>query len=184
MEATMTRRMFGKQVMLVGGGLLVMPLLEGCPLSQSQLAQLVAEVGTGLAGVLPYIKSVSASLAGQIQASFSALEAAVQAWKPGTAIADVEQAVNAFVANMALIPGLGAYQPLVALIVATAEGIITLVVPNAAPAAMRVGLTSIKAQNALTTMINQYPHPPHTARAFKAKYNSVAKASNLPVSID
>jgi hypothetical protein len=161
-------------VTVSGSGML---LLEGCPVSQSQLAQLVAEVGTGLSGVLPYIKSVSAMVATQIQSTFSALETAVQAWKPGTVIADVEQAVNAFVANMALIPVLGAYQPLVALIVATAEGIITLLIPNPAPQTSAVRAMATRAAS-------QYPHPPRTAGQFKRKYNSVAKANNLPVSID
>jgi hypothetical protein len=166
----MNRRMFGKKALLATGALLVLPELTGCPVTQSQIAALVAEVGTGLSGILPYIKGVSATLATQIEASFAALQAAVQAWKPGTSIQDIEQVVNAFVANMALIPVLGAYQPLVALIVATAEGIITLLVPNAT-AAPRTTATS----RFVVTATSQYPHPPNTARSFRGTWNGVVK---------
>lgn len=172
-----SRRNFLKSASALAAMAVAFPLLEGCPVSQSQLAQLVAEVGTGLSGIMPYIKSVSASLATQIESGFAALEQAVQAWTPGTAVADIEQAVNAFVANMALIPVLGAYQPLVALVVATVEGIITLLVPTPAP-------TTSAVKAAYSAALAQYPKPPRTARAFKSKFNSVAKANNLPVSID
>lgn len=165
-----SRRTFLKQASAVTALAVTLPLLEGCPVTQSQIAALVAEIGTGLSGILPYIKSVSASVATQVEKSFAALETAVQGWKPGTSIADIEQVVNAFVANMALIPVLGAYQPLVALIVATAEGIITLLVPNAT-AAPRTTATS----RFVVTATSQYPHPPKTARSFRGTWNGVVK---------
>lgn len=154
-------------ITISGSGML---LLEGCPVTQSQIAQLVAEVGTGLSGILPYIKGVSATIATQIESSFAALETAVQGWKPGTAVTDIEQVVNAFVANMALIPVLGAYQPLVALIVATAEGIITLLVPNATAAPRTTATSAFMVKSA-----QQWPHPPKTAHSFRGSWNGVVK---------
>jgi hypothetical protein len=179
MEAAITRRMFGKRVLLVAGGLIAFPLVEGFSCNsglQTKLVQLIAMVGTGLEEVLPKLTGISATLLAQINTAFSTLQADVQAWVQGSNIANIEQAVNDFVAAMALIPVLGAYQPEVALIVAVVEGIITLLVPSPAPqtAAVRAMATKSAAQ---------YPNPPQTAAAFASKFNSVAKANNLPVSI-
>ena len=180
MDATMTRRMFGKQVLVVGGGLIAFPLLEGFSCNsglQSKLVQLLGVVGAGLAKVLPYLTGVSASVLAQINTAFTTLQADVQAWVPGGTIANIEQAVNDFVAAMALIPVLGAYQPEVALIVAVVESISTLLVPTPAPQTASVRAMATKS-------LAQYPNPPQTAAAFVSKFNSVAKANNLPVSID
>ena len=132
-----TRRQFATRAFAALTLAAAFPFLAGCPgVTQSQVAQLIAEVGTALAEIMPYLKTVSAATAQKIEDSFLALETAVQNWKPGTTIAVIEQVVNDFVANMNLIPVLADYQPLVALIVATVEGLVSLLVPTALPSSV------------------------------------------------
>lgn len=174
----LTRRNFLKSTVTLaaitvsGSGML---LLEGCPVSQSQLAQLAAELGTALAGILPYIKGVSATLAKQAETDFQALSAAIQAWKSGSVITEIEEATNAFVAVMAQIsPILAVYAPEVAFIVSVVENIITLLVPNAVPPSSMATVGFVEAAR------RKYPHPPKTAREVRSKWNSLVKAENHP----
>jgi hypothetical protein len=157
----MNRRELMHRGSLVLAGAAILPWLAGCPASQSQIAELVAEMSTALNGILPYLKSVSASEAATIQQLFQALETDVKGWKAGDSIAAIEQVVNDFVASMNLIPVTADYQPLVALLVATAEGIITLVTPT----------TSLSAK------ISKSSAAPKTASTFRAAWNKETKAN-------
>jgi hypothetical protein len=148
-------------------------LLAGCPfgsVTQSQIVELIAEVGAGLQEILPYLKSVSASEAATIYAAFQTLETDVQNWKPGGAIAVIEQAVNAFVSAMNLVPVLAEYQPLVALIVATVEGLIALIAPGSTPPPPATGVTR-NGRRGITYKGVTFPNPPTTASSFRSSWN-------------
>lgn len=159
-------------------------LLEGCPVSQEQLTALVNEVGVGLQGILPYFKTVSAEAAAKIEAAFATLQTDVQNFKPGATVAVIEQAVNDFVAAMNLIPVVAQYQPLVALIVATVEGIITLLVPAPAGgtvafarAAPEVAITREKGHVLVSYRGVTVKDPPKTAGSFRSAWNKDVKAN-------
>jgi hypothetical protein len=164
----MNRRKFIVSALAVAAvpGLLT---LEGCPVSQSQLAALIGEVGAGLAEILPYLTSVSQAAAAKVEAAFQALETAVQNWKPGSVISVIEQAVNDFVSDMNLIPVLADYQPLVALIVATVEQLISLILPTSSAPATAVATGRVT--------LAQIGAAPKTASSFRSAWNKQVKAN-------
>jgi hypothetical protein len=187
----MTRREFAHRsfaTLVLAGSLPALFPLAGCPtITQTQLASLIAEVGAGLAEILPYLTSVSAAAAQKIEASFQALETAVQNWKPGAVVSEIEQAVNVFVANMNLIPVLAEYQPLVALIVATAEGLLALLIPapaggttttTFAHAAPGVAVDHVGGKIVVHYQGQTVTNPPKTASAFRSAWNKQVKADS------
>jgi hypothetical protein len=162
-----------------------LPALEGCPaVTQSQLAELIGEVGAGLAEILPYLKTVSSSAAATIYQAFQALETAVQNWKPGGVVSEIEQAVNAFVSAMSLVPVLAEYQPLVALIVATVEGLLTLLIPISTTASnvvagMPKGVIVTHEKGRVIVAVNgvTIANPPTTAGKFRSAWNKQVGAN-------
>lgn len=181
---TLTRRQFAIRTTQLLGAMAVLPYLAGCPgITQTQLASLISEVGAGLQEILPYLKSVDAATAAKIELAFSALETAVQNWKPGSAVAVIEEAVNAFVGAMAIIPVLASYQPLVALIVATAEGLLALPIPAPpagtttafAHATPGVGVTHEHGHVVVSYQGITISNPPKTAAAFRSSWNKAVK---------
>lgn len=169
----LTRRDLLKRGSLVGMAALATPALltlEGCPISQSQLVALIGELQSGFNAILPYLKTVDAATAAKVQALLTDLQSDVATWTSGSSIAIIEQIVNDIVAALALFPVTAAYAPLIALIVATAEGIITLLVPNSAPA-------PAPAPAGIRAMARaRYPHPPKTAGGFRKEWNRVAES--------
>lgn len=171
-DNTLSRRTLLQRAAILLAGMVVAPVITGCPISQKTIQALVDEVGSGLTMILPYIKNVSASIATDITDSFAALSAAVHAWTPGSAIADIEQVVNAFVANMGLIPGWGVYAPLASLVVATVEGIINLLLPKSQPSTLALAPAPRKFAEAAMA---QFPNPPKSSKSFRDQWNTLAK---------
>ena len=150
-------------------GLAGLAFLIGCPsnVSQAALLALVNEIAVAWAKLSPFL-SLNPALVASITAEIAAIRAAIQAWSPGFSITDIEKVVNALVATMALIPVIAMYEPLVALIVATAEGILALLVPGGAPNVM------------VTARGKIFGNPPHSAGQFKSAWNKAVKAGSLP----
>jgi hypothetical protein len=149
-------------------------LLSGCPsnVTQTTLEALVTEMATAWAALAPYLKGVSASLVGAIAGGLSGLEAAVKAWTPGKAITDIETIVNAIVANLNLIPGASQYEGLIVLLVATAEGILAILVPGPASNVM------------VTARGVMVGNPPRTERQFHAGWNGEIRKKGLPKGLE
>jgi hypothetical protein len=182
----MTRREFAHRsfaTLVLAGSLPALLPLAGCPVTQSELAELIGEVGAGLAEILPYLTSVSQTAAQKVEAAFQALETAVQNWKPGTVVSVIEQAVNDFVADMDLIPVLADYQPLVALIVATVEQLIALILPAPASttSALRASSGVAVTHEGRHLVVNYkgvtIKDPPKTARGFRGAWNKQVKGN-------
>lgn len=174
------RRFLRNSALMIVGSPILLSMLEGCPVSQTQISDLLNEVGYGLEKILPYFSSVSAAAAAKVEAAFQTFATDVRNFQPGQAISLIEQAANDFVGAMSLIPVLAAYQPLVALIVATVEGIIAVL--NPAPAGGNVvtmnthGAPVAVTRTAKGHVVVSYQglsitDPPKSAAAFKKAWN-------------
>lgn len=153
------------------GSLAGLAILAGCPVTQSSLEALIAEIAAAWAKLSPYVTSTDPALAVKITAEIIAVQAAIQGWKPGMSITDIESVINILVSSMNLIPVIAQYEPLVALIVATAEGILALL-PNGTPNVM------VNARGVA------FANPPRTARQFKKEWNKTVNAKALPAKLE
>jgi hypothetical protein len=148
----------------------LLPGLAGCPVAQTTLESLAVMLAKAWVALAPFLKNVDPALSAKIAAEIAAVEAALNGWAPGKPITDIENVVNALVVTMNLIPVAAQFEPLVALIVATAEGILALVGGGANVMVSARGAT--------------FANPPRTARQFKKAWHKVIVEKALPAGLE
>lgn len=170
-----TRRQFGKRSLTTVATLALassFPLvLTGCSFDAKGL------INTVIASVKAILRvaEATASWAASLQAALTALQQAEAAWEAGGAVVIIEDALDTIEAVVAVIPLTAPYAPLVAVLVAGIDAVLSYFTPAAAaavratkggPYAGRVGLTKPRF---LQTQVG----------AYKGQWNQQAKALGM-----
>jgi hypothetical protein len=120
----------------------------------------------------------SASWATELSNALAALVNAESTWETGGAAAIVIDALNTVEAVCAVIPLTAAFSPLIDVLVAGIEAVISYFAPQPAPASNALGLASNPHRRRVA--LNK-PHFLETREgAFKAQWNQVAAGIGLP----
>lgn len=151
----------------VGATAIVVPL-AGCTGNQVETA-----INTALQSAenILAVADPSAAWVTNFRDAVTALQAAETSWKGGGAIAIVESALNTLAAVSAVIPITAPYAPLIGIMVAGIDAVLSSL-PATAPALAAPnpyrGMVKLKGRSPL--------HPTHEG-AYKAQWNSVVKAN-------
>lgn len=128
----MQRRDFVKRVTAIGVVLIASPaalVMEGCTVNVTALLNTVLDAGEAIIKVAepnaPWLQSFESALA--------ALEQAEAQWSAGGAVQIVISALNTIEAVLAVIPVTAVYSPLIAVLVAGIEAVLTALFPQPAP---------------------------------------------------
>jgi hypothetical protein len=167
---------FAPMALGVGATAVVMPM-AGCSVSP---AQIESSINVALQSAEAVLASAEpgASWVNPFKAAVTALQNAEASWKGGGAIPIVESALNTLASVSAVIPFTAPYAPLVAILVAGIDAVLSsLPVTATAGATLAAPMTTPyrgKAKLNGRSML----HPTHEG-AYKAQWNAVAKANPL-----
>ena len=140
----LTRRQFGKGISItifaaMTPGIVV---LEGCTLSMQEIENLI-NTALNAANAVLKVAEPGAPWVADFSAAITALEQAEASWKAGGTVAIVEAALNTLAAITAVIPITAVYSPLIDILVAGIDAVlsalpVTIAVAQPSPLATKV----------------------------------------------
>jgi hypothetical protein len=181
----LTRRQFGKGISItifaaMTPGIVV---LEGCTLSMQEIENLI-NTALNAANAVLKVAEPGAPWVADFSAAITALEQAEASWKAGGTVAIVEAALNTLAAITAVIPITAVYSPLIDILVAGIDAVLSALPVTTTVAQPSPLATKVRAQVAAAsitydhhgraTIHNLFGKP--TVGAFTSKWNgAVAK---------
>lgn len=160
----------------VGATAMVMPL-AGCSVTPAQIESSINVALASAEGVLA-VAEPGASWVNPFKDAVTALQNAETQWKGGGAVAIVESALNTLASVSAVIPFSAPYAPLVAILIAGIDAVLSSL-PVTATAGMTVTAPMSTPYRGRVKLAGRSMfHPTHEG-AYKAQWNGVAKANPL-----
>ena len=173
----MQRRAFVKNLATAAAVAVVTPsalLMDGCTVNVQALLNTVITAAEAVIKVA----EPGAPWVAQLESAIAALLQAEGQWQGGSPVQIVISALNTIQAVLAVIPVTAVYSPLIAVLVAGIEAVLTALIPQAKNISFAAAKSPYYGRAKLS---HPSPFHPTYEGAFKAQWNSTAEQCKLPV---